>query len=49
MRQIGWTYPFYLLSLIPLLRKFFDASYRKIATNRYCISRYVCRAADHKA
>lgn len=43
MRRIGWTYPFYVLSLIPLLRKLFDSSYRKIATNRYCLSRDVCR------
>jgi predicted DCC family thiol-disulfide oxidoreductase YuxK len=43
MRQIGWVYPFYLLSLIPLLRTLIDASYRKIATNRYCLSSAVCR------
>jgi predicted DCC family thiol-disulfide oxidoreductase YuxK len=43
MRRIGWTYPFYVLSLMPLLRKLFDASYRKIAANRYCISGVACR------
>jgi predicted DCC family thiol-disulfide oxidoreductase YuxK len=43
MRRISWTYPFYVLSLLPLLSKLFDASYRKIAANRYCPSSTVCR------
>jgi predicted DCC family thiol-disulfide oxidoreductase YuxK len=49
MRRIGWTYPFYVLSQIPMLHQLFDASYRKIATNRYCISRSICRSAGHKS
>jgi lipase maturation factor 1 len=43
MRRIGWAYPLYILSLIPLLHKLFDSSYRKIASNRYCLSGSVCR------
>jgi predicted DCC family thiol-disulfide oxidoreductase YuxK len=38
MRRIGWAYPFYLLSITPLLRRIFDWGYRTFADNRYHIS-----------
>jgi len=41
MRKIWWTYPLYLLSLVPLARGIFDRCYRIFANNRYHFSR-VC-------
>ena len=38
MRRIWWAYPFYLLSIAPLLNRVFDWSYRKFADNRYHVS-----------
>lgn len=38
MRRIWWAYPFYLLSVTPLLRHLFDAGYRAFADNRYHFS-----------
>jgi predicted DCC family thiol-disulfide oxidoreductase YuxK len=38
MRRIWWAYPFYLLSISPILRKIFDVTYRTFARNRYRIS-----------
>ena len=39
MRRIWWTYPLYLLSVTPLLRRLFDSGYRAFADNRYHFSR----------
>ncbi len=39
MRRIWWAYPFYLLSVTPLLRSVFDGAYRAFANNRYLVSR----------
>ena len=47
MRRIWWAYPFYLLSIMPLLRAIFDWSYRAFANNRYHLSR-VCRMPGAK-
>jgi predicted DCC family thiol-disulfide oxidoreductase YuxK len=38
MRRIWWVYPFYLLSIMPLLRRLFDWGYRTFADNRYHVS-----------
>ena len=42
MRRVWWAYPFYVLSVTPLLRAVFDAAYRAFADNRYLVSR-ACR------
>jgi predicted DCC family thiol-disulfide oxidoreductase YuxK len=39
MRRIWWTYPIYLLSIAPMLRRLFDWAYRSFADNRYHFSR----------
>ena len=39
MKRIWWAYPFYLMSIMPLLRRVFDWSYRTFADNRYHVSR----------
>ncbi len=39
MRRIWWAYPFYLLSIAPLLRVVFDWSYRNFALHRHAFSR----------
>jgi predicted DCC family thiol-disulfide oxidoreductase YuxK len=39
MRRIWWTYPIYLLSIVPILRRLFDWGYRSFADNRYHFSR----------
>lgn len=39
MRHIGWAYPIYLLSCVPLLRGLFDAAYHAFARNRYRFSK----------
>jgi predicted DCC family thiol-disulfide oxidoreductase YuxK len=38
MRRIWWTYPIYLVSILPLLRHLFDWAYRSFADNRYHFS-----------
>lgn len=38
MKKIWWAYPFYLLSITPVLRRVFDWSYRTFADNRYRFS-----------
>jgi predicted DCC family thiol-disulfide oxidoreductase YuxK len=38
MRRIWWTWPVYLFSITPGLRKVFNLGYRKLAANRYRIS-----------
>lgn len=42
LRRIWWAYPLYLISITPLLRSVFDASYRFVADHRHAISR-ACR------
>lgn len=42
MKRIWWAYPFYFLSIAPLLRHLFDWGYRTFADNRYHFSR-ACR------
>jgi predicted DCC family thiol-disulfide oxidoreductase YuxK len=39
MRRIWWTYPIYLFSIVPVLRRLFDWGYRSFADNRYHVSR----------
>jgi predicted DCC family thiol-disulfide oxidoreductase YuxK len=39
MQRIWWAYPFYLLSITPVLRRAFDWGYRAFADNRYHFSR----------
>ena len=38
MRRLWWTYPLYLLSVVPGLRQLFDLGYRLFADNRLRIS-----------
>jgi predicted DCC family thiol-disulfide oxidoreductase YuxK len=38
MRRIWWTWPLWLLSVLPGTRQLFDRTYRTFARNRYCIS-----------
>ncbi len=38
MKKIWWSYPLYVLTLLPGLRQIFDWSYRKFADNRHKIS-----------
>src|SRR5215471_9936602 len=38
MKQIWWARPFYLLSVLPVLRIIFDCGYRTFADNRFRIS-----------
>jgi predicted DCC family thiol-disulfide oxidoreductase YuxK len=38
MRRIWWTYPFYLLSRVPVVRRGFDWAYRTFARHRMHIS-----------
>jgi predicted DCC family thiol-disulfide oxidoreductase YuxK len=40
MRRIWWTVPLYVLSILPILRRLFDAGYRAFAEKRYCLSEY---------
>ena len=42
MKRIWWAYPFYVLSIAPILARVFDWSYRKFADNRFLVSR-TCR------
>jgi predicted DCC family thiol-disulfide oxidoreductase YuxK len=42
MRRVWWAMPLYYLSILPILRKLFDAGYRAFADNRHRISR-TCR------
>ena len=37
-RRIWWAWPVYLFSVSPGLRRIFDWSYRKFATNRFRVS-----------
>lgn len=39
LRRIRWTYPLYLLSIVPGLRWVFNRAYAAFAQNRYCVSR----------
>ena len=39
LRRIRWTYPLYLLSIVPGLRWVFNRAYTAFAHNRYCVSR----------
>jgi len=48
MRRIWWAYPFYILSIMPVLRRVFDWSYRTFANNRYHLSRR-CRLPNKQA
>jgi predicted DCC family thiol-disulfide oxidoreductase YuxK len=38
MRRIWWTYPLYLVSITPLLRRVFDRGYRTFADHRHRFS-----------
>jgi predicted DCC family thiol-disulfide oxidoreductase YuxK len=38
MKRIWWSYPVYLLSVMPGVRGIFDWSYRSFADNRHAIS-----------
>lgn len=42
MKRIWWAWPLYALSLVPGLRRLFDAAYRTFARNRYRVS-HICR------
>jgi len=48
MRRIWWAYPFYVLSIMPLLRRLFDWAYRTFADSRYHVSR-ACRLPPRQA
>ena len=39
MRRVWWSWPIYLLSVVPLLRLVFDWGYRMFANNRYWVAR----------
>lgn len=51
MRRIWWTYPVYLVSLVPGFRQFFDWCYRKFADNRHRFSQACAlpRSSDKNA
>lgn len=49
MRCIWWTWPLYLISILPIFRTFFDLGYRLFADNRYFISRACHLPAVHQA
>ena len=42
MKRIWWAYPFYLISVMPLLRCVFDQAYRTFAKHRHQVS-HLCR------
>jgi predicted DCC family thiol-disulfide oxidoreductase YuxK len=42
LQRIWWAYPFYLISVTPLIRSLFDAAYRAFANHRVALSR-ACR------
>jgi predicted DCC family thiol-disulfide oxidoreductase YuxK len=39
MKRVWWSYPIYLLSVLPLLRNVFDWAYRTFAANRYRVAK----------
>ncbi|MBI5215142.1 MAG: DUF393 domain-containing protein [Ignavibacteriae bacterium] len=39
LRKTWWTFPVYLLSVLPLFRSLFDWGYRVVARNRFKLSR----------
>ncbi|HTY59698.1 MAG TPA: DUF393 domain-containing protein [Bacteroidota bacterium] len=39
MKRIWWTYPLYLISVLPFLNTLFDRAYRSFADHRHRISR----------
>ena len=39
MKRVWWSYPIYVLSVLPLLRAVFDWAYRTFAANRYWVAR----------
>jgi predicted DCC family thiol-disulfide oxidoreductase YuxK len=39
MKRIWWSYPIYLLSVVPVCRKMFDWAYRTFAIHRHAFSR----------
>ncbi len=39
MKRVWWSYPVYLLSVLPLLRQVFDRAYQTFAHNRYWVSK----------
>lgn len=45
LRKTWWTFPLYLLSVLPLFRFLFDWSYRIVAKHRYRISQ-VCNLEE---
>jgi NAD(P)H-dependent FMN reductase len=42
MRRIWWSYPVYLISVLPFLKNAFDWGYRAFASHRHQVSR-LCR------
>ena len=42
MKRVWWSYPIYLLSVVPLLRNVIDWGYRTFARNRYWVAK-ACR------
>ena len=39
MRRVWWAAPLYIITVLPLFNRLFDAAYRVFADNRYWISR----------
>ena len=39
MKRVWWSYPIYLLSVLPVLRSMFDWAYRTFAANRYRVAK----------
>ena len=39
MKRVWWSYPIYLLSVVPLLRNVIDWGYRTFARNRYWVAK----------
>ncbi len=48
MQRIWWAWPFYLLSVAPILHVVFDWGYRTFAINRFLVSR-ACRLPGRSA
>jgi len=48
MKRIWWAYPFYLLSVAPLVKMLFDWAYRSFANHRHCVTRAGGRVGREK-
>jgi predicted DCC family thiol-disulfide oxidoreductase YuxK len=45
-RRIWWAWPFYAIFSLPGFNRLIHAGYRRVASNRYCIS-HACKLQPH--